>query len=1063
MRKQNAILTNATKEAMKNGINVYNSPAMATAMGVNQQMVQMNQPARKPVSDEESKNLRAQEVGGEVNTDIQTSKNKSNKEVESVAKKSRKKVKQVSTGEFEESMFNVDIKSLSHIKDLPATRGLSKGNSKRVGTYKHYITSFDKKSLLAVADGMYARSIDDLYQWYCNNMTNHVMNNDDADMLTDVLMETLEKHGHTLTMEEYVNSANPAQSSLLQAQQTNVFSAEVEQIYNGVDATLEYWYQKVKTEHPDKCINESISIDGLFKVCEDLGYEIEKSKTGLYFVLDEKEKELSSRNTFSVMHVDNGIGMTYSNMRNRILSFNTGNKKNKNYQHGKHNAGATGMIKFSRFEFIVTTMDNNLPEADGNYAFALISHKSFRDEHGKGQYKACYFLVDGEIPHFTKEKEVELNYGRQGDVLTTGTIIKFYQVDSQNVFASSTSASLVTKLNATMVDPIFVCEVSNLNEKSGDPVNKLLIRNVTGRLARLQHYYAEGFVESVRKVTLKVDDYYVQKDYEDVPKESYVDVIISIFDSNAIREAKKNVDVLKSEVANGIKSYIDFRFINHTLHGHAQGHSTIGEIKALGKIKVDGFYRLAENMMIDVIYDNIDNVLLMDTFVTNRENITGTDFIDKVNNSIINYINKDEVIRRLVSEYSAKMFNSDNVNSLLDNYVNTKSYKEMMKHTYFSIENTKFTTADNRDGEEEAVPEGTRVTDDTKVSVNNKSSRYCWHNPVLANLGFNKNILFCTTVSENTLSENLRSGKYVLELRYGKSSLSYPDYVKYVRQWEKDGTKDKSLSVSMSNELIDKTNKDFPGASYAIGTDRILTCLENDVVFNAGTIKVTLPIVEKNTNNLNSCGVSEKDVFGIRCVVSDTELNTNVYEGTLFIHITRKGSSSLTSSGRRKGNPNGRAPLFIYKDGNKLPGTKEEAPKWINVSQKGNTEKGFLSYEEANLNLTEGNVIDDNTSCALVLDGGRLSEVYINSSSKKVKSYLNTKEVLDTDAFLFNLYLFAINGFSKNVQRILSKYNMDDKAEKAKAYSDLDSSAKTVYTFVDSYIEMLPFTLDSRN
>ena len=45
MRKQNAILTNATKEAMKNGINVYNSPAMATAMGVNQQMVQMNQPA----------------------------------------------------------------------------------------------------------------------------------------------------------------------------------------------------------------------------------------------------------------------------------------------------------------------------------------------------------------------------------------------------------------------------------------------------------------------------------------------------------------------------------------------------------------------------------------------------------------------------------------------------------------------------------------------------------------------------------------------------------------------------------------------------------------------------------------------------------------------------------------------------------------------------------------------------------------------------------------------------------------------------------------------------------
>ncbi|HZY39395.1 MAG TPA: hypothetical protein VFE53_22220 [Mucilaginibacter sp.] len=238
--------------------------------------------------------------------------------------------------------------------------------------------------------------------------------------------------------------------------------------------------------------------------------------------------------TPSLTIYDNGEGQHPHDFEHSFLSLLRGNKNEIHFVQGKYNMGGTGAIIFcgkKGYQLIASRKYDKT----GDFGFTLIrEHPLSRDEEGRKKNTWYEYLkVDGQIPSFRLEKQLNLNLHETP--FETGTVIKLYSYDLPSGSRSVISRDLNQSINEYLFEPALPILTVDRDYRYPDDRNRE--RDLYGLKRRLElednkyieDYFSENYTEEPFgkfKVTCyvfntRVDDKNIKETKESIQREFF--------------------------------------------------------------------------------------------------------------------------------------------------------------------------------------------------------------------------------------------------------------------------------------------------------------------------------------------------------------------------------------------------------------------------------------------------------------------------------------------------------------------------------------------------------------
>lgn len=433
----------------------------------------------------------------------------------------------------------------------------------------------------------------------------------------------------TIGWDLYFDEKHPILGPALNGQQTNAETSLLEYKSNADDAVKEKIVKEILQNHPDEKM--PLTNKEFKELAKKYNYTF-GTEVGFYF-------EGNSDNTLNCFVRDNGIGVNASQFKDTLLSVGQGNKAELGYLEGKHNFGSTSIWGYISYKSILSKMASNLKGADNRYGFTLVQ-KRYIDGDVDLHHECVYLTINGEIPSFELKDGFECLYGGLGDTLNNGTLIKLYGLRMSGV-SEKTTKSFINKFNSIMVSPLFKTEMFSLKEFISAEKKDNYRRNLYGRTALIDE--ALRLQMDSKSATKKIDyrdfvkvtfsescfnDSYVKLPVSEVVAYMDVTILNSEYTANYISGSNKEADYLYGS--------LDSKTVIYSDYGQRHGYDLISTVK--NKVKLPGYPRIANNVMITVYLDDLPIGLKTNILSTNREQMKDVPFANILRKFVFNFI-----------------------------------------------------------------------------------------------------------------------------------------------------------------------------------------------------------------------------------------------------------------------------------------------------------------------------------------------------------------------------------------------------------------------------------------
>ena len=309
---------------------------------------------------------------------------------------------------------------------------------------------------------------------------------------------------------------NPANASIIGAQQESREAALIEKIVNSIDARFmdECKKRGIEPDSPDAPASSQEAIKNWLldphalkqysKNCDIAGWE--RSTIDQHA---EKIAVVATGHTFqngyaSISIIDEGEGQSPNNFPNTFCSLNTGNKRSVRFVQGKHTMGGTGVFRFCGGDNIdannlnlIVSRQNPAHAPDGQqspWGYTVIRKKPPTGNERTATY--CYLAPDNQIlsfhadslplmPLYNSTTSRALPYTRH---IKYGTLTKLYEYIKTGYITKASQANRLTLLRELELGltnpllPIKIYECRAEIQKTSETVPTVVLTGISNRL-----------------------------------------------------------------------------------------------------------------------------------------------------------------------------------------------------------------------------------------------------------------------------------------------------------------------------------------------------------------------------------------------------------------------------------------------------------------------------------------------------------------------------------------------------------------------------------------------------